>query len=360
MTRTNIAVTGYYATGSSAVIDLLREYNEVKIVPEIGRLYEHVVFYTSGGLFDLCTLLTHANTPQGSDMIVNHFVQAMKRLNDNDMVWFGSYRHLFGNQFEQAVEEFVGSIAVKTRKASTAEHVKYSRFSLLKAAAQFAAKVLLGRHIAKYGRHYVYDGLPVYFAMPTEDELFAAARRFTSSYFKMASGDSNGYCIYDHLIWPQQIDEHARCFGDDFRVIVMDRDPRDLYLLNKYYFCKIHNTKPHLPSTPKDFIAEWKKTVVPSFRNPHALSLHFEDLIYNYDASVKKIEDFLGLAPSEHSRVKQMFQPEKSIENTQVFRLKKEWEDEVKPITEELQDMLYDFPYERTPDWNLMFDSPNR
>lgn len=358
MAKRNIAVTGYYATGSSAVIDLLREYDEVKIVPEIGRLYEHVVFYTSGGLFDLCTLLTHANTPQGSDMILNHFVQAMKRLNDNDMVWFGSYKNLYGDKFQNIVDEFVNSIA-KSRIAHTAEHVKYSRFSLIKATAQLAAHILQGRKIAKYGRHYVYDKWPVYFAMPSEEELYNAAKKFTSSYFSMISKGHDGYSIYDHLVWPQQVDVHAKCFDDNFKVIILDRDPRDLYLLNKYYFCKIHNTKPHLPDTPEAFIAEWKKTVVPQFSNPNALAVHFEDLIYKYDETVARIEAFLGLDPSEHINIKGKFQPEKSIENTQVFRVKKEWEQEVELITKELPDMLYNFPYERKPNWDLMFDSPN-
>ena len=42
----NVAVTGYVGTGSSAMIDLLREYDGVKIVPEERASYEHQVFYT--------------------------------------------------------------------------------------------------------------------------------------------------------------------------------------------------------------------------------------------------------------------------------------------------------------------------
>lgn len=358
MATTNISVTGYYATGSSAVIDLLREYNDMRVVPDIGYLYEHVVFYISGGLFNLCTLLLTGNTPLGSDMVLNHFVQSMKRLNDYDMVWFGSYKHLYGNEFMKIVDEFVKSIST-SREGSSYEHVKYSRFSLIKATAQFCAHILQKRKISRYGRHYVRDGWPVYFSMPDPDDLYKAAQKFTTSYFNMVNKDRNKYCIYDHLIWPQQVDVHAKCFDDNFKVIILDRDPRDLYLLNKYYFCKIHNTKPHLPDTPEVFIAEWKKTVVPQFSNPNALAVHFEDLIYKYDETVARIEEFLGLDASEHINIKGKFQPEKSIENTQVFRVKKEWEQEVELITKELSDMLYQFPYERKPNWNLMFDSPN-
>ena len=358
MTTNNVSVTGYYATGSSAVIDLLREYKEVRIVPEIGNLYEHVVFYISGGLFDLCTLLQTANTPHGSDMVINHFVQAMKRLNDYDMVWFGSYKLLYGDIFMKSVYEFVDSIST-SRKGTSYEHVKYSRFSLIKAAAQFAAHIIQGRNIAKYGRHYVRDNWPVYFSMPNTDDLYASAKKFTSSYFQMVRNQYDGLCIFDHLIWPQQVDVHSKCFDNHFKVIILDRDPRDLYLLNKYYFCKIHHTKPYLPDTPEAFIDQWRKTIVSHFNNPNALAVHFEDLIYNYDKTKSMIEEFLGLDPVDHINKKTKFIPEKSIENTQVFRVKKEWEEEVAPIAKELSSFIYKFPYERTPDWKLMFDSPN-
>lgn len=354
----NVSVTGYYATGSSAVIDLLREYEKVQVVPEIGYLYEHVVFYISGGLFDLCTLLQTANTPHGSDMVINHFAQSMKRLNENELVWFGSYKHLYGDEFMKIVYEFIDSIST-SRKGSSFEHVKYSRFSLIKAMAQFAVHIIQGRKISKYGRYYVRDNWPVYFSMPTSDELYAAAKKFTSSYFQMVRKGIDGYCIYDHLIWPQQVDAHSKCFDNNFKVIILDRDPRDLYLLNKYYFSKIHHTKPYLPDTPSAFIEQWKRTIVPHFNNPNALAIHFEDLIYNYDKTVSVIEEFLGIGSNDHVNKKTKFIPENSIENTQVFRVNREWEREVEPITKELSDFIYNFPYERTPNWDLMFDSPN-
>ena len=110
MKELNVAVTGFYGTGSSAVIDLLREYKGVKVVPEIGRLYEHMPFYVSGGIFDTYTLLTHGNNPLSSDKTINNFIAAMKRLNDYNYVWFGSYKALFGDKFMEATYRFVQSI----------------------------------------------------------------------------------------------------------------------------------------------------------------------------------------------------------------------------------------------------------
>ena len=39
--KINVAVTGYFGTGSSAVVDLLKEYENVRVVPFENQSYEH-------------------------------------------------------------------------------------------------------------------------------------------------------------------------------------------------------------------------------------------------------------------------------------------------------------------------------
>lgn len=351
----NVAITGYTNTGSSAVLDLLQEYQHVSMVPAIGRQYEHVVFFTSGGLFDLCTLLTHGNSPLSSDMVINHFIQAMKRLNDYDMVWFGSMKKLFGDKFMKIVNDFVNEIAT-SKNSTTYEHVIRSRFSLFKAAAQFALKIIQSRSVVQYGRAYVRDGWPVYFSMPDEQTLFAAVRKFTNGYFALFDSDADvSLKLFDHLIWPQQIDEFSRCFDNNMKFIILDRDPRDLYLISKYNSWRLNHAKPHYPTDPVVFVEEWKRTHVTKFCNPNAMQMHFEELIYDYDNSVRKIEKFLDLKPEWHVDKGKYLQPEKSIENTQLFQHNAEWHKEVEIIEEQLCDFIYSFPYVRKPNFNLMF-----
>lgn len=356
--KLNVAVTGFYGTGSSAVIDLLREYKGVNVVPEIGRLYEHMPFYVSGGLFDTCTLLTHGNTPLGSDRIINNFIDSMERLNKYNFGWFGSYNALFGNQFIDAVNKFVKSIS-ENRKGQNSNHIVRAYFSPVKALAQVAAKIIYKRKFGKYGVGYQNDSKPVYFSMPTEEELYDAAREFTDSYFEMFNTDGK-VKIYDHLIWPQQVDTHARCFSDNLKIIVLDRDPRDIFLCSKYIWCKppIGHGDPHFPVLPSLYADEWSRTVTEHTSNPNALRVHFEDLVYNYDKTVARIERFLGLNANDHLRPKTKFDPSKSIENTQLFQLP-QWKKEGEEVAELLENFLYEFPYERVPQVKLMFDSPN-
>ena len=164
--------------------------------------------------------------------------------------------------------------------------------------------------------------------------------------------NENELKIYDHLILPGQIDEFADCFDDNFKMIVVERDPRDLYILEKYM---PSGKKSHFPLNKIDFVKELKNTIVQDYKNPNALKIHFEDLIYNYEETVQIIENFLGLNNLEHVRKKQCFIPEQSIENTQVFRVNPEWEKEVKEIEALIPEFLYHFPERRIPNRKLMF-----
>lgn len=357
--KTNIAVTGYYGTGSSAIMDLIREYDCARVVPYEDKNYEHVVFYVSGGLFNLCTLLTHGNAPLTSDMVINNFISAMERLDKYDLVWFGSYSKQFGDGFRKLYMGFVDGLST-SKKEKNLNHVVKSRYSFVKALLQVAAHLILKRKFVQYGTKYIYDGRNVYFSMPTEEEVYSAAKEFTNGYFNLFDEEGVNVRVFDHLIWANQVDEYARCFDDDFRVIVAERDPRDVYLLNKYVWFKppIGHGLPHFPTEPKAFVEEWNKTVVREYSGNNVRQIHFEDLIYRYDETVKEIEAYVGLNEKQHNDKGKKLDISRSIENTQVFNVKKEWAEEVKIIEKELSEFLYHFPYERTPDVGNMFDDP--
>lgn len=353
-----VAVTGYYCTGSSAIIDLLKEYNNVSIASPIDSDYEHMAFYTQGALYDLSSILLSDNrSAYGSDMAINGFLDAAKRLNDNDFGWYGSYKKYYGNQYMEAVQTFINTISYKKDRRSAA-HTKYVRFSLIKAVMQIIAKILYKRPITSFGKKFVFDDKDSYFSMPTREEFCEAAKHYTQSYLKMCSKEAE-INLFDHLLWPQQTDSIFDFMPDALKVIVVDRDPRDLYLLNKYYWHRppVSTSKPYYPTEPAAFISEWRRTVSRNIENDRVLVIHFEDLIYNYRDTVLRIEAFLDIDDKNHSAPYSKFEPERSIENTQVFTLSEEWKREVEQIAHELEDYLYPFPYVRIPDKKLWFDT---
>ena len=64
-------------------------------------------------------------------------------------------------------------------------------------------------------------------------------------------------------------------------------------------------------------------------------------MIYRYDESVKKIEEFLDL--HGHVRKKEIFDPARSINNTQLIRLHPEDAKNIDYIEKELPEYLYHF-----------------
>ena len=351
----NIAVTGYFGTGSSAVLDLLKEYSVISRVPLERKTYEHVLFYISGGLFDLCSIITRGNVHLRADSAINQFIETMNKLNDYDFSWFGSYKKLFGDDFLKIVQTFVDTISEK-QDGKNVNHCIKSRLAPYSTLRSSIAKYVFGKERTLPIYANIYDNKPVYFSLPTEDEFYSAAKSFTSSYMGLFPVKKDtSIRVFDHLIWPQQIDSFSQCFNDDILFIVVERDPRDLFLLCKYLYTR-NGEKPFFPTDPVKFVDLWKRLFVRDYSNHNVIRVQFEDLIYNYEETVAQLESKLGLNEKMHFDKFKHLTPKQSIENTQVFRVKPEWENEVSYIKESFPELLYSFPYERKPDFSLMFD----
>ena len=77
-------------------------------------------------------------------------------------------------------------------------------------------------------------------------------------------------------------------------------------------------------------------------------------MVYKYDDSVEKIMNILGLDDKKHIEKKQKFNPEKSINNTQLFN-KEIYKKEAEVIERELAEFIYSFPYENDADTKKSF-----
>lgn len=135
-------------------------------------------------------------------------------------------------------------------------------------------------------------------------------------------------------------------FYEDAKAIVVDKDPRDLYVLCKR---EVRFDGAWIPTDNVDDFISYYKTIHSACDNSDARILHirFEDLIYEYDSTVTAIENFLGVKKDLHSRIKTLFRPSQSINNTQLFRKYKDLEKDVKRIEDNLSEFLY--PYDNYP-----------
>ena len=355
--RLNVAISGYVGSGSSAVIDLLREY-DCGIALDGKEEYEHTLFYVDNGLFDLGQILMNSNTPLRSDTAISSFLESMHWLNHNNFGWFGSYQNILGDQFMEMIESFVSEISQKI-DGSSYSHYKYVKTSKVKMLLQAAAKIVYKRPIQKWGRTTVLDHKQMYFSMPTPEEYYGAARKLIQSYFEMCVIENKTIMIYDHLICPQQVGVVEEYFDKDFKLIIVDRDARDLYTLNKHYWYhpSVGSGKPVFPTDIHEFIDYWQR--VRRYNMPYNTSkimhVQFEELVYNYEETVDQIECFLGLEKKQHLYKKQFFDPEKSIKNTQTYLIKAKWQQEAQMIKIGISEYTYDFPFRSETSKSEMF-----
>jgi hypothetical protein len=142
------------------------------------------------------------------------------------------------------------------------------------------------------------------------------------------------------LVPPTNINRYFRYF-DDLHVIVVDRDPRDLYLDNL-----LNWHERWIPTDINKFITLYRKTrekLPYEKENPGILRIKFEDSIYKYDDFSKTINTFLSLRKSEHKCPKTIFNPDVSVKNTQLWKRQKVNTDIVKTIEDNLGDYCYHF-----------------
>jgi hypothetical protein len=130
--------------------------------------------------------------------------------------------------------------------------------------------------------------------------------------------------------------------------IISDRDPRDHYLFAKCFlrprgFCYI----------PCDSVDEYIK-YYRFMRRSHpdirerkdVIFFNFEELVYNYENTAKKVIDFIGV--KQHIHKGKYFKPTHSRNNTQLFRKYNGFESDIKKIERELPEYLFHF--ENYPD----------
>ena len=157
-------------------------------------------------------------------------------------------------------------------------------------------------------------------AHPTKDKFLHETRRYISALLSAANPENFPRLMVDQLAPSSGINKFLRYFDCDVKVIIVDRDPRDVFLSDKYIW--------RTGITPRDpeIFCKWFRDCHESNKNEildpnHVLKVQFENLVYNYDNEKRKIEEFLGLQNVKHLRPFEGFNPRRSLHNTQLWRV---------------------------------------
>lgn len=338
-----IVPTGYMGSGSSAITDLIAEYKDCD---NKNRDFEYVFLHCPNGLFDLEDKLLLGNNALRSDEALRTFEKCMKDLYDRKYWWVGNYKKILSENFDAITRKYISSITQFNFNGFWYMHEKtnvkmFWKLCINKMIKLLSFNKIKPKRVLKYN-----DGMRMSFI--DEETFYKLSSEYIKDVLKEISTEDN--LVLDQLLLPFNLHRVDNYFGDELKVIAVERDPRDVFILNKYIWGKRNLTVP-MPLEVNEFCEFYRnmrKSEIPT-NSKKVLRIKFEDLIYQYDKTIDQIEKFMKFDKSDHIKPLTRFNPKISIKNTQLFNCK-EYEKEAKIIEKELKEYLYDFPYELNND----------
>ena len=172
----------------------------------------------------------------------------------------------------------------------------------------------------------------------TSERFLDETRKYCDKLCEVLNKQNKEYVVLDQAVSPQNPDRYLK-YINDLKIIVVDRDPRDVYINDI-----IINQDNVLPKDVKEFCYIFKASRKKiDTKSKDVLFINFEDMIYDYDNTTKKVMDFLGLKEKNHIKPKQIFIPEKSKNNTKLWEKYNEYSKEMKFIEKELKEFIYKY-----------------
>ena len=328
-----LTATGYGATGSSAITHILSEFSNVKSYGDA----EFWFLQDIDGISDLEYFLVDGNHRSKTFVAIKKFESYILK-NKN-------FYSKFLPDYLSLSKEYLNSLKYVTFKKSF--HPFEYRNSFVKSLmVKIYYKLQKTYHILFKKNTEMILKLPKntkYHFIQDKKLFYKLTRGYTRKLFNSGiNSDDISHLIIDQLVPCNNVSRYLN-YIDNMKVIVVDRDPRDLFLLDKL----VWKGSPVLCDTKdlKTFI-KWYKSIRHNADindTKEVLRLNFEDLVYDYDNSILKIIKFCQLDNKKHSLKKQSFNPKESINNTRYWDKTNKYKTEIEIIENELKEYCYEY-----------------
>lgn len=321
-----IACVGYHYTGAGVIDDLFRECDNV-----------------FQGEYEAEMRFLH--DPDGVSDLEYHLVNNPHRLSSGLAIKrFMSYAKKNARQINRVVGKDWEALA--TSYAENLAQIKYHGYTpgdLLFLTTIEKLEFFIGRVLNKFLPMFLRkpkdsNMLPTvvtYYSRLEEHEFLEHTILFVENVCEKANKEGKEYIMLDQFIGSNNPERYLR-YVNDIKVIIVDRDPRDVYVSRIMVNDKV------LPKDPHDFCTYYKGIRKRTGGTPNnCLEINFEDLIYHYEYSVKRVLDFVGIGESHHIHSGEHFNPEVSCLGTQLWEKYPQYSGAVSVIEKELKEYLY-------------------
>lgn len=322
-----VGACGFSWSGSSAVTDLLKEFPDFQVYDRI----EFLLAYHPDGLADLDHHLNYSCAKfLSSNVAIPRFRWLANYLLDRPTK--GKIKDLTDCYINELVQTEWKGLA----QGQILVHNKFL-FSRIGKGIMYKLFRRLPPNLCKSLNLYPISQIEFSICPESFQEK---TQYYTDQIFEAIGLDSNKNIVLDQP-FPGNNPYPFLKYYRNSRAIIVDRDPRELYLLAKHFYPKTSYQVPH--DNVDDFISYYKhmhKTILGDKLN-NVLYIRFENLVYEYDRTVSEIMKFLDL--KVHKSPRSCFVPEKSMVNTRLYQKCHLYDDDIKKIETELQEYIYPF-----------------
>lgn len=331
---TIVTVASYYGSGSSAVTDYVSEFDNVKSLTS----YEFRFIQDPDGVSELEYNLVENFNRHNS----GHALKRYKKLVDyyGKHLFVKRYENYFDNKWKEISYEYIENLT-DFKYPGLWQYDFYDKGAWYEFWHKFPDR-LLHKTVwkNKVDKHFFFDKGITYASHPTEERFLQCTREYTRKLMSVANKENCPIMIVDQLLPSTNIERHMRYF-DNIRAFVVERDPRDIFLLAKYVWHDL--VIPH----DVELFCKWflytRSTRKTEIWNPEKIMLiQFEDLIYKYDETTAKIRAWLGLNEEEHMNPYKYLDPNKSINNTRLWEKNTSYIEEATYIKNRLSEYIYE------------------
>lgn len=318
---------GLGSTGSSALVDLLKEVNGFYSMDDEFRM-----FVDPGGLVNLRDALVDNWSIFQSDMAIRNFVNMSKAINKKYKSPYISLEHKrwFGDKFDSECVKFIESLTELKFKGvwygiDNLLMRKLNRFSLLRKTIFGSKTMYVGKNI-------------------TDDYFSEKVEMFINALIEpvLKEKNANYFCFNENLscMFPEKI----LSMLPSSKMILVIRDPKDVYADS------LRVKWAAIPEEPSEFI-KWQTLVYKGWMDVQLrlndniafenklMVVKFEDLVNDYESKVSEIFKFLEINDKEHVNKEMYFKPSESRNNIA------QWEELLTPKDIELFDEQLSFFY---------------
>lgn len=330
-----ITCASYHGTGSSAITDFFSEFSNCMTIGE----FEVRFIHDPDGVRDLEYNVVENNNRLNTGYAIKRYIRNVKYLNGN--IIRRRYRKYWGKNFLKLSNDYINEITELISQSSWAydERDKGKVFGLF--LSLYRKFFFIFNH--EYERSMLdFFHEKGYYSAIDRDEFYYYTKKYVNKILSCLNTNNSEYLMIDQLVPPSNIEQYLNYF-DSIKVIVVDRDPRDLFILaSRYWKSSV------IPHKKVEEFCKWYEITRRHRKrvnlNPNnVFFLQFEDFVYDYETVKKRLIRFVGIKEECHIKKYQFFDPMKSINNTNLAEKHKEFECQIKYIEQNLPEYLYDF-----------------